>query len=41
MLYRGPSMKYRDVVIFSGQKFKVPQNIQRIDHLATHGWQLR
>lgn len=34
-------MKYRDVVIFSGHKFKVPQNIQRIDHLATHGWQLR
>lgn len=34
-------MKYRDVVIFSGQTFKVPQNIQRIDHLATHGWQLR
>ncbi len=34
-------MKYRDVVIFSGHEFKVPQNIQRIDHLATHGWQLR
>ena len=34
-------MKYRDVTIFSGQKFTVPQNVQRIDHLATHGWQLR
>jgi hypothetical protein len=34
-------MKYRDVVIFSGHRFKVPQNVQRIDHLATHGWQLR
>lgn len=34
-------MKYREVVIFSGHTFKVPQNIQRIDHLATHGWQLR
>ena len=34
-------MKTRDVVIFSGDEFTVPQNIQRIDHLATHGWQLR
>jgi hypothetical protein len=34
-------MKLRDVVIFSGHKFKVPQGIQRIDHRATHGWQLR
>lgn len=34
-------MKYRDVVIFSGQKFKVPQCIQRIDHESTHGWQVR
>ena len=34
-------MKFRDVVIFSGQKFSVPQSIQRIDHRATHGWQLR
>jgi hypothetical protein len=34
-------MKFRDVVIFSGQRFSVPQSIQRIDHLATHGWQLR
>jgi hypothetical protein len=34
-------MKTRDVVIFSGKKFKVPQGIQRIDHRATHGWQLR
>jgi len=34
-------MKFRDVVIFSGQRFSVPQGIQRIDHRATHGWQLR
>lgn len=34
-------MKYRDVVIFNGDTYTVPQNIQRIDHLATHGWQLR
>ena len=34
-------MKFRSVVIFSGQKFKVPQGIQRIDHRSTHGWQLR
>lgn len=34
-------MKQRDVVIFSGQRFAVPQCIQRIDHRATHGWQLR
>jgi hypothetical protein len=34
-------MKYREVVIFNGDKYTVPQNVQRIDHLATHGWQLR
>jgi hypothetical protein len=34
-------MKVRDVVIFTGKRFEVPQGIQRIDHLATHGWQLR
>ena len=34
-------MKFRHVVLFNGQAFKVPQGIQRIDHLATHGWQLR
>jgi hypothetical protein len=34
-------MKVRDVVIFTGKKFEVPQGIQRIDHKATHGWQLR
>lgn len=34
-------MKIRDVVIYTGKRFKVPQGIQRIDHLATHGWQLR
>lgn len=35
------SMKFRDVVIFSGHRFKVPQGIQRIDTRATHGWQVR
>jgi hypothetical protein len=34
-------MKFRDVTIFSGHRFKVPQCVQRIDHRATHGWQLR
>jgi hypothetical protein len=34
-------MKFREVVIFSGHQFSVPQGIQRIDHRATHGWQLR
>jgi len=34
-------MNTRDVVIFSGERFVVPQCIQRIDHLSTHGWQLR
>jgi len=34
-------MRFRDVTIFSGHRFKVPQGIQRIDHRATHGWQLR
>ncbi len=46
-MYRGGSrnirnpMKIRDVVIFTGEHFEVPQGIQRIDHRATHGWQLR
>ncbi|MDE2371743.1 MAG: hypothetical protein KGN16_22440 [Burkholderiales bacterium] len=34
-------MKVREVTIFSGEQFEVPQGIQRIDHRATHGWQLR
>jgi hypothetical protein len=34
-------MKFRHVVLFSGEAFTVPQGIQRIDHRATHGWQLR
>lgn len=34
-------MNFREVAIFSGHRFKVPQCIQRIDHRATHGWQLR
>lgn len=34
-------MRFRDVVIFTGQTFSVPQGIQRIDTRATHGWQVR
>jgi hypothetical protein len=34
-------MKTRDVVIYTGKRFEVPQGIQRIDSYATHGWQLR
>ncbi len=34
-------MKVRKVTIFSGEQFEVPQGLQRIDHRATHGWQLR
>jgi hypothetical protein len=34
-------MKVRDVVIFSGEAFSVPQCIQRIDTRSTHGWQVR
>lgn len=34
-------MKFREITIFSGESFKVPQSIQRIDTRATHGWQLR
>ncbi|MBL8342814.1 MAG: hypothetical protein JNL30_15205 [Rubrivivax sp.] len=34
-------MRFRDVAIFTGERYMVPQCIQRIDHRATHGWQLR
>lgn len=34
-------MKTRQVTIFSGHKFVVPQGVQRIDSQHTHGWQLR
>lgn len=34
-------MKTRSIVIFNGDTYDVPQGIQRIDHRATHGWQLR
>lgn len=34
-------MKLRDVSIFTGEKFAVPQHIQRIDSKSTHGWQVR
>lgn len=34
-------MKVRTITLFNGETFDVPQGIQRIDHRATHGWQLR
>jgi hypothetical protein len=34
-------MKTRKAIIYTGKTFDVPQCIQRIDHRATHGWQLR
>ena len=34
-------MKLREVTIFSGASFAVPQCIQRIDKDSTHGWQVR
>ena len=34
-------MKVRKVTLFNGRRFTIPQGIQRIDHRATHGWQLR
>jgi hypothetical protein len=34
-------MKFREVAIFNGDIYKVPQCVQRIDTRATHGWQLR
>lgn len=34
-------MKFREITLFSGETYQVPQCVQRIDHRATHGWQLR
>jgi hypothetical protein len=34
-------MKYREVVIFSGHHFQVPEHIQRLDTRDTRAWQLR
>jgi hypothetical protein len=34
-------MKTRKVTIHTGEKFDVPQGIQRIDSQSTHGWQVR
>jgi hypothetical protein len=34
-------MRFRNIVIFSGETFEVPQRIQRIDTRSTHGWQVR
>lgn len=34
-------MRTRNVKIFSGHQFTIPQGIQRIDTRSTHGWQVR
>lgn len=34
-------MQSREVTLTSGQRFQVPQGIQRIDSQSTHGWQVR
>lgn len=34
-------MKSREVTLPGGQRFQVPQGIQRIDSSSTHGWQVR
>lgn len=34
-------MKYREVVIFSGHRFQVPEHVQRLDSRNTRAWQLR
>lgn len=34
-------MKFRDLVLPSGECFQVPQYLYRIDRGSTHGWQLR
>lgn len=34
-------MIYRDVINVFGDRFKVPEHIQRLDHKRTHAWQLR
>lgn len=34
-------MIYRDVINIFGDRFKVPEHIQRLDHKRTHAWQLR
>lgn len=39
--YLGSTMKSREVTLPGGQRFQVPQGIQRIDSSSTHGWQVR
>ncbi|MDA8259819.1 MAG: hypothetical protein M0Z99_29960 [Betaproteobacteria bacterium] len=34
-------MKYREVIIFSGHRFQMPEHIQRLDSKHTRAWQLR
>jgi len=34
-------MQTRTVTIYSGERIRVPEHIQRIDTHSTHGWQMR
>ncbi len=34
-------MKTREVTLASGERFTVPQGLQRLDAKSTHGWQVR
>jgi len=34
-------MKTREVVLATGERFTVPQGVQRLDSKSTHGWQVR
>jgi hypothetical protein len=34
-------MKFREITLFNGESYVVPQCIQRIDKGSTHGWQVR
>jgi len=34
-------MQTRTVTIYTGQRIRVPEHIQRIDTHSTHGWQMR
>lgn len=34
-------MKTRDVTLATGERFTVPQGVQRLDSKSTHGWQVR
>lgn len=34
-------MKTREVTLATGERFTVPQGVQRLDSKSTHGWQVR